>query len=139
VVYSRLIEQNSENKLDAVVSAVDDRTRLVAALSDLPQGLRAVVVLSDVYDMPHEAIATELEISRAAVKVRLHRGRRRLREALCTDPVSRLGSEVGTSEGAGHDVDLLGAGGDVRRLTRGANASRTRGDDAKRGRRAVAM
>ena len=35
-----------------------------------------VVVLKDVYGLPHEAIAEELGISVAAAKVRLHRGRR---------------------------------------------------------------
>ena len=59
-----------------------DRDRLVAALQALPARLRAVVVLRDVYDMSHEAIAAELGITVAAAKVRLHRGRRRLREDL---------------------------------------------------------
>ena len=40
------------------------------------------MVLRDVYDMPHEAIAAELGITEAAAKVRLHRARRRLREQL---------------------------------------------------------
>ncbi len=52
------------------------------ALADLPPRLRAVVVLKDVYGLPHEAIAEELGISVSAAKVRLHRGRRRLRDAL---------------------------------------------------------
>jgi RNA polymerase sigma-70 factor (ECF subfamily) len=41
-----------------------------------------VVVLRDVYDLSHEAIANELDISVTAAKVRLHRARRRLREEL---------------------------------------------------------
>jgi DNA-directed RNA polymerase specialized sigma24 family protein len=41
-----------------------------------------VIVLRDVYDLPHEAIAAELGISEAAAKVRLHRARRKLRERL---------------------------------------------------------
>ena len=49
---------------------------------ELPPRLRAVVVLRDVYDLPHEAIAAELGISVSAAKVRLHRARRRLREDL---------------------------------------------------------
>jgi RNA polymerase sigma-70 factor (ECF subfamily) len=39
-----------------------------------------VVVLRDVYDLPHEAIAAELGISESAAKVRLHRARRKLRD-----------------------------------------------------------
>lgn len=58
------------------------RERLKAALNELPPRLRAVVVLRDVYDLPHEAIAAELGISESAAKVRLHRARRKLRERL---------------------------------------------------------
>ena len=39
-------------------------------------------MLRDVYDLPHEAIASELGISETAAKVRLHRARRKLREAV---------------------------------------------------------
>lgn len=58
------------------------RDRLTVALEDLPPRLRAVIVLRDVYDLPHEAIAEELGISESAAKVRLHRARRKLRERL---------------------------------------------------------
>jgi RNA polymerase sigma-70 factor, ECF subfamily len=56
------------------------RDRLQRALRALPPRLRAVVVLRDVYDLPHEAIAAELGISETAAKVRLHRARRKLRD-----------------------------------------------------------
>src|SRR5688572_12416324 len=58
------------------------RDRLEVALEDLPPKLRAVVVLRDVYDLPHEAIAAELGISESAAKVRLHRARKKLRETV---------------------------------------------------------
>src|SRR5688572_4758320 len=58
------------------------RDRLADAVQDLPPRLRAVVVLRDVYDLPHDAIAAELGISVTAAKVRLHRARKRLREQL---------------------------------------------------------
>jgi RNA polymerase sigma-70 factor (ECF subfamily) len=58
------------------------RDRLEVALDRLPPKLRAVVVLRDVYDLPHEAIAAELGISESAAKVRLHRARKKLREQL---------------------------------------------------------
>jgi RNA polymerase sigma-70 factor (ECF subfamily) len=58
------------------------RDRLTVELAALPPRLRAVVVLRDVYDLPHEAIAAELGISVSAAKVRLHRARKRLRERL---------------------------------------------------------
>jgi RNA polymerase sigma-70 factor (ECF subfamily) len=58
----------------------DLRDRVRDALAELPPKLRAVVVLRDIYDLPHEAIATELGISESAAKVRLHRARRKLRD-----------------------------------------------------------
>ena len=58
------------------------RHRLTEALEDLPPKLRQVVVLRDIYDLPHEAIAAELGISETAAKVRLHRARKKLREDL---------------------------------------------------------
>jgi len=64
----------------AVAAASDLSRRLDAAVADLPPRLRSVVVLRDVYDLSHEAIAAELDISVSAAKVRLHRARRRLRE-----------------------------------------------------------
>lgn len=62
--------------------ALAERVRLTAALDGLPDQLRQVVVLRDVYDLPHDAIAAELGISEANAKVRLHRARRKLRETL---------------------------------------------------------
>lgn len=67
---------------EAVAEATTLRDRVAAALEALPPRLRAVVVLRDVYDLPHDAIAKELGITEAAAKVRLHRARRRLREQL---------------------------------------------------------
>jgi len=71
------------------------RAELNTALQALPPKLRAVVVLRDVYDLPHEAIAEELGISESAAKVRLHRARRQLRERLFPLP---------GEEGASHAV-----------------------------------
>ncbi|MDW3220719.1 MAG: sigma-70 family RNA polymerase sigma factor [Acidimicrobiales bacterium] len=66
------------------------RDELDQAIGDLPPRLRAVVVLRDVYDMPHEDIADELGISVSAAKVRLHRARRRLRERVFPLPGEEL-------------------------------------------------
>jgi len=60
----------------------DLRSELVDALMLLPPKLRTVVVLRDIYDLSHDAIADELDISESAAKVRLHRARKRLRERL---------------------------------------------------------
>lgn len=64
----------------ALADASDLRDRVAAALDELPPKLRAVVILRDVYDLPHEAIAAELGISESAAKVRLHRARKKLKE-----------------------------------------------------------
>src|SRR2546426_3314124 len=77
-----LADERPEIDPELRASAECDRERVSAALLALPPRLRAVVVLRDVYDLPHEAIAEELGISEAAAKVRLHRARRKLRERL---------------------------------------------------------
>jgi RNA polymerase sigma-70 factor, ECF subfamily len=58
---------------------------LADAVAQLPPKLRAIVVLKDVYGLSHEAIAEELGISVSAAKVRLHRGRRKLRDVWLSD------------------------------------------------------
>jgi RNA polymerase sigma-70 factor (ECF subfamily) len=70
----------SDPQAQADASALRDR--LGVALEALPPKLRQVVVLRDIYDLPHEAIAAELGISETAAKVRLHRARKKLREDL---------------------------------------------------------
>jgi RNA polymerase sigma-70 factor (ECF subfamily) len=77
-----LADEHPDHDPEAKADAGALRERLTGALADLPPRLRSVVVLRDVYDLPHEAIATELGISETAAKVRLHRARRRLRERL---------------------------------------------------------
>jgi RNA polymerase sigma-70 factor (ECF subfamily) len=77
-----LIDERPEVDPELRADAALDRVRVTEALEDLPPNLRAVVVLRDIYDLPHEAIAGELGISEAAAKVRLHRARRKLRERL---------------------------------------------------------
>lgn len=59
-----------------------DRVHVAVALGRLPARLRQVIVLRDIYDLSHSSIATELGISEAAAKVRLHRARRKMREHL---------------------------------------------------------
>jgi RNA polymerase sigma-70 factor (ECF subfamily) len=62
------------------VWAGEERAAVTRALAGLPVRLRQVIVLRDIYDLPHSAIAGQLGITEAAAKVRLHRARRRLRE-----------------------------------------------------------
>jgi RNA polymerase sigma-70 factor (ECF subfamily) len=76
------IDTRADHNPELRAEAAFDRDRVVRALQELPPRLRAVVVLRDVYDLPHESIADELGITEAAAKVRLHRARRKLRERL---------------------------------------------------------
>ena len=61
------------------------RERVLQALNDLSPPVRAVVVLKDIYDWTHSEIAEHLDITVTAAKVRLHRGRKQLREILWND------------------------------------------------------
>jgi len=58
------------------------RSRIGAQVEALPDSLRSVIVLKDVYGWSHAEIADSLDITVSAAKVRLHRGRARLRRAL---------------------------------------------------------
>lgn len=83
-----LADDNPQADPSARVDVGVLRTQLTDALRGLPPKLSAVVVLRDIYDFPHEAIAAELGISESAAKVRLHRARKRLRELLHSHPDS---------------------------------------------------
>jgi RNA polymerase sigma-70 factor (ECF subfamily) len=76
---SEVIDLRTDADPALVSDATDLRDRLLVALDTLPPKLRAVVVLRDVYELSHDAIAEELGISTTAAKVRLHRARHKLR------------------------------------------------------------
>lgn len=75
---------------DGLILRVDERTRLLAALDRLSPALRAPVVLHDVYGFGHADIGVSLGISKSASKVRLHRARRQLKEALAEKPIGKV-------------------------------------------------
>ena len=85
-----VVEALPDRDPEQAVEATALRQALDAAIHDLPPRLRSVIVLRDVYDLPHEAIADELGISVSAAKVRLHRARRRLREQVFPLPGENL-------------------------------------------------
>lgn len=85
---------------EAVTDASLLRDQLAAAMDDLPSKLRAVVVLRDVYGLSHEEISDELGISVSAAKVRLHRARRRLHDAIYGEGTARAGAGAPASGGA---------------------------------------
>jgi RNA polymerase sigma-70 factor (ECF subfamily) len=104
-----LAETRADSDPEAVAGTLEDRGRLVKALAGLPDQMRMVIVLRDVYDLAHEEIARELGISQAAAKVRLHRARRCLRDELfapapgapsADHPVARPGDPVVAQERA---------------------------------------
>lgn len=76
------IDASIEAHPEAAAESAVGLEQLARAVAALPPKLRSIVVLKDVYGLSHEAIAQDLGISVAAAKVRLHRGRKRLRDAL---------------------------------------------------------
>ena len=84
-----VVDARADHDPELRMAGEDERARVASALAILPWRLRQVIVLRDIYDMPHGSIAAELGISEAAAKVRLHRARRRLRELLAPGPGAR--------------------------------------------------
>jgi RNA polymerase sigma-70 factor (ECF subfamily) len=79
------VEMRLELQPEGAAESAAALEELSIAVSELPPKLRAIVVLKDVYGLSHEDIAEELGISVAAAKVRLHRGRKKLRDLLYED------------------------------------------------------
>ncbi|MGI9623889.1 MAG: RNA polymerase sigma factor [Acidimicrobiales bacterium] len=77
-----VIETDPEQDPTLRAEASTLRHTLERALEQLPQRLRAVVVLKHLEDLSHREIAERLGITEAATKVRLHRARNTLRRIL---------------------------------------------------------
>jgi RNA polymerase sigma-70 factor (ECF subfamily) len=92
------VEEPTELRLEHrpadAVEAAAGFAELTDALEHLSPKLRQIVILKDVYGLPHEAIAEDLGISVAATKVRLHRGRKRLRDLLYDESSGRSAHAV---------------------------------------------
>lgn len=78
---SELREAIASGDEDAYAAA-DARAFLIERLRALPVEYRAAVVLRDLEGLSNEEVARVLEISLAAAKSRIHRGRMQLREEL---------------------------------------------------------
>jgi RNA polymerase sigma-70 factor (ECF subfamily) len=63
-------------------SAADTRAFLIERLRDLPVEYRTAVVLRDIEGLSNQEVARVLDISVAAAKSRIHRGRMHLRAEL---------------------------------------------------------
>lgn len=60
--------------------AIAERDELERSLARLPEGMRVVLVLKDVYGLSCREIGEEIGLAEGAVKVRLHRARRKLKD-----------------------------------------------------------
>ena len=77
------------------VDHVGDRLVLDAALADLPDDLRAAVVLRDVANLDYSEIAQVLEVPVGTVKSRISRGRAALATRLRLDLDLPISPEIG--------------------------------------------
>ena len=91
-----MVDEPIETRIEAQPEESAEQSALLAQprrarSSTCPPKLRVLVVLKDVYGLSHEEIAEELGISVAAAKVRLHRGRKKLRDLLYDEPQAERG------------------------------------------------
>src|SRR5258708_22968060 len=76
------LQQTTVAASDDPFAAADIRAFLIGLPRQLPDENRAAVVLRDVEGLSNEEVAQALEITLAAAKSRIHRGRMQLREGL---------------------------------------------------------
>lgn len=72
--------RSDDRSTEAAAEARLDLAVVEAALVRLPEHYRTVILLRDVYGLSMEEVAARLKISVTAAKVRVHRGRKKLRE-----------------------------------------------------------
>lgn len=77
-----LTDLPASGSVEATAGARIEVQALEAALARLPEQHRSAVVLRDVYGMNIGEIAAQLGISETAAKVRVHRGRKKLKEMI---------------------------------------------------------
>jgi len=75
------ISQNQENPEQRAIRR-ELELKIQKAIMSLPESLRMPLILSQFQQMPYEEVAKVLELSVAAVKVRIHRARNALAERL---------------------------------------------------------
>jgi len=77
------LEQLPDERQHAAAAAeAGDQTELLhRALATLPEDVREVIVLARFQELPYEEVARVLDISLSAVKTRIHRAMKDLREA----------------------------------------------------------
>jgi RNA polymerase sigma-70 factor (ECF subfamily) len=75
-----LTQMAASGSVEATAGAKIEVEALEQALQTLPEHYRTAVILRDVYGFNTEEIAKQLKISQTAAKVRVHRGRKKLKE-----------------------------------------------------------
>ena len=75
-------EMAAPGSVETTAGAKIEVAALDRALQALPEHYRAAVVLRDIYGLTTEEIAAQLKITETAAKVRVHRGRKKLKEML---------------------------------------------------------
>jgi RNA polymerase sigma-70 factor (ECF subfamily) len=78
----QVVDERRDIQPEIRAEALIEGRILAHALDSLPDNLRQVIILRDVYEMTHEEIAEELGINEATAKVRLHRARKKLKDRL---------------------------------------------------------
>lgn len=79
-VYRQLANEDGTPEAEVLANLPDEEVR--AALHDLPEANRVVVLLADVDGLSYREIAEELDVPIGTVMSRLHRGRRALEQRL---------------------------------------------------------
>jgi RNA polymerase sigma-70 factor, ECF subfamily len=80
-------DANSQERSDVLVANHERDLRVRAAVADLPQDYREVVLAHYNEDLGLQQIADRLELTESAVRSRLHRARARLRDVLAPTTV----------------------------------------------------
>lgn len=80
-----LTQMAAPGSTESAASARLDLRLVEGALAGLPDHYRQAVVLRDVYGYSIEQIAKQLKCSETAAKVRVHRGRKKLKELVYPD------------------------------------------------------
>ncbi len=96
--------ESPETSAVEILERDEDRERMRQALARLPEGRREVLVLSRFEHRKYEEIAAILDCSVGAVKIRVHRALRQLRDVYRTLAASEEGSELGGASRAGMEA-----------------------------------
>jgi len=75
----------SDQAADTAADRSELRARLEAALSELDEPYRSIVVMREIQGLAYEEIAQALNMPLGTIKGYLHRARRRLRESMRTE------------------------------------------------------